>query len=100
MDLDELWKQVQDMDEQLGQVEDNAWGAKSRAAGLDFVLGNLLLELQRANVIDVPAFIGRLRQACTVIPAMPDRTGAEAILDRMLVVLGEGTEVPPDAVFH
>lgn len=77
------------LDERLALIEDNAWVGMSTAKAMEFVLGNLLLELHRSKVLDGPAFISNLRQVLEqpgLMPA-PQRLGVESILQSLQACL-------------
>ena len=57
--------ELETLEERLELIENLAWEGRATAVACRFLLGNLLLELHKTGVIDVPPFIGRLQQALT-----------------------------------
>lgn len=77
------------LDERLALIEDNAWVGMSTAKAMEFVLGNLLLELHRSKALDGTAFISNLRQVLAQPGLMtaPQRLGVESILQSLQACL-------------
>ena len=93
------------LEEDLSQIEDMAWYARSEAYAVRFVLGNLLLELRRAKLMDPTPLIASLLSQVEVIPDAQGRQGAQELLQALLAslagqVLDTSSEVPPGTVFH
>jgi len=70
----------------LHKLEDEKWDAFSRAGALEFMLGNLLIELNKENVIAGLPFIQKLQ---ALLPLQPEayKTSAEQILGRLRLSL-------------
>jgi len=66
----------------LHRLEDEKWDAFSRAGALEFMLGNLLIELNRKKAIDGMLFIQKLQ---ALLPLQPEtvQTSAALILERL-----------------
>lgn len=66
-------------EEEIKAISDSAWVAGARAAAVEFVMGNLLIELNKSGVIDVLGVIRRLQDETPRLEA-PARIAAEGML--------------------
>lgn len=73
---------LEEMDERLNLIEDNAWVAGSRSAALELILGNLLIELDKKKVIDGMEFTQRLESLVPLLEASP-QISANLILGQL-----------------
>lgn len=73
---------LEEAKEWLHQVEDTAWVAASTSGALEFILCNLLLELDKAKLIDGMAFIGRLEMGLPKLENTP-QIAAKLILEQL-----------------
>lgn len=76
---------LEEMDERLNLIEDNAWTAGSRSAALEMILGNLLIALDKEKVIDGMAFTQRLESLVPLLEASP-QISANLIIQQLLDV--------------
>lgn len=78
---------LEEMNERLNLIEDNAWVAGSRSAALEFIVANLLIELDKRSVIDGPAFIALLE---TAVPELetPAQMSVTAIFEQLRKCVG------------
>ena len=80
---------LEEAKEWLHKLEDDAWIAKSQAAALDFILGNLLVELDRSGVMDAKQFVGRLQKLVPLLESSP-QISAKVMLDQLQATLADG----------
>ena len=66
----------------LHRLEEEKWDAFSRSGALEFMLGNLLIELNKKKVIDGRPFIQKLQ---ALLPLQPEtvQISAALILERL-----------------
>lgn len=77
---------LEEAETMLLKIENDAWYASSKAEALDFILGNLVLRLDEAGLIDGQRFVDDLQP---LLPGMskPLELGAQPILDGLRVAL-------------
>lgn len=73
---------LEEAKEWLLKVEDTAWCASSTSGALEFILGNLLLELDKAKMIDGMTFIQRLETLVPLLENTP-QISANLILEQL-----------------
>jgi hypothetical protein len=88
---------LEEMDERLSQIEDSAWVAGSHSAALEFILGNLLIALDKAKVIDGMVFTQRLESIVPLLEASPQISATQILVQLREAFLGKA---PDGYVLH
>lgn len=88
---------LEELDKRMNFIEDSAWVAGSRSAALEFIVTNLLIELDKRKVIDGLSFIGRLESAVPLLEA-PAQLSATHIFERLRDLVGG--KAPDGYVLH
>jgi len=79
---------IESLDERLALIEDNAWSANSCSTALEFIVGNLLIELDKRGLINGSSFIDQLSSAVDKLEA-PGQISAKAMLQQLRLHVGE-----------
>lgn len=88
---------LEEAERELSKVADFAWDASARAGAQEFIVGNLLIALDRSGTIDGKEFIRKLQATSPQLGA-PPRIAADLMLKNLYASLSSAS--PGGYVLH